>query len=251
MNLFSITSLLVSSFCILQAIFIFRTANNSVQRMWGIFNVSVALWSGGLFWVSISKSPSEAFFAWKATYLAGLSVTISFYHLAYRFCNLNKRKRLLAVNILAIVLALTVVSKYFIYEIKILFTDVLYNVATPAYTFFILTVLLVVLMSFLEIVKFSKITSGVKRIQALYFIYGFSLGWAGGITTFLPSWGILIYPTWHFSICLYILLMTYAIFKYQIMDIKILVSRLGIFVFVYSLVLGIPFGLEFWGKSGW
>jgi len=249
MNLFSVVSLLVSSFCFLQAIFIFYAANNSLQRIWGVFNVSVAFWAAGLLLVSISKSPAEAFIFWKVTYVAGLSVTTSFYHLAYRFCNLKRRGKICGVNILAISLALIVTSKYFIYEVKILFDGVFYNVATPAYTFFIVSVLSIVLMAFIEIAQFNKITSGIKKIQARYFIYGFGLGWVGGITTFLPSWGIMIYPNWHFSICLYILLMTYAIFKFQIMDVKILATRLGIFFLIYSLVLGIPFGLEAWSRK--
>ena len=75
------------------------------------------------------------------------------------------------------------------------------------------------------------------------------LGFIGGATTAPPAWGVYFYPFGHFFICIYAAISTYAIFKYKIMDISVAVTRLGVFVVVYSLVLGLPFGLVLWGKQ--
>ncbi len=45
--------------------------------------------------------------------------------------------------------------------------------------------------------------------------------------------------------CLYAAISTYAIFKYHLIDIRIAITRISIFVLVYSVVLGIPFALAF------
>jgi hypothetical protein len=92
-------------------------------------------------------------------------------------------------------------------------------------------------------------SSGLAALQAKYFFYAMVLGFSSGATASIPSWGINIYPAWHFFICIYAGISTYAIFKYHLMDIKVAFSRLGIFIFVYSVVLGIPFGSIIWGKE--
>ncbi len=69
----------------------------------------------------------------------------------------------------------------------------------------------------------------------------FLLGYRVQIPILMP-WGTYMFP---FSIVLF----AYAIVKYRLMDIKIAVTRIGIFVLVYSLILGIPFGITYWGKN--
>src|SRR5208283_20353 len=59
----------------------------------------------------------------------------------------------------------------------------------------------------------------------------------------LPAFGIMLYPVGQLGIGLYALISGYAILKYQLMDIKIAVTRLGILIGVYGLVLGAPFYL--------
>ncbi|MCM8797821.1 MAG: ATP-binding protein, partial [Candidatus Omnitrophica bacterium] len=42
---------------------------------------------------------------------------------------------------------------------------------------------------------------------------------------------------------------TYAILKYRLMDIKVAVTRAGLFILVYTLVLGLPFIIATWSKA--
>ena len=69
----------------------------------------------------------------------------------------------------------------------------------------------------------------------------------GGTFCFLPVFGIDIYPYGNLTVPLYPTIFTYAIFKYRLMDIKLVVTNISIFTLVYSLVLGIPFAIAF----GW
>ena len=57
-------------------------------------------------------------------------------------------------------------------------------------------------------------------------------------------------PLDDYILVVYFLIMAYAITKYRLLDINIALTRAGIFVFVYTLVLGIPFGLAGWGREG-
>jgi hypothetical protein len=44
--------------------------------------------------------------------------------------------------------------------------------------------------------------------------------------------------------------MSYAIIKYRLMDIKVAITRAGLFIAIYTFVLGIPFAIAIWSK-GW
>lgn len=74
-------------------------------------------------------------------------------------------------------------------------------------------------------------------------------GFGGGLNTAPAAWGFNVYPHGQILVCFYGIVATYAILKYQIMDIRVAATRFGILIVVYSLVLGIPFGIAIWGKS--
>ena len=141
-------------------------------------------------------------------------------------------------------------SDYFVSSTLYLYNSIYYHKATWLFNIWGLIFLWIAGSSFYELFEFIKITKGVEKIRALYLFWGMALGWVGGITTLLPPFNIKpIYPAWHFTICFYAVLMTYAVFKYQLLDIKIAVTRVGIFILVYTLILGIPYGFTYWGKD--
>jgi signal transduction histidine kinase len=62
-----------------------------------------------------------------------------------------------------------------------------------------------------------------------------SIGYLGGLTNFLPPFGINIYPHGNFLIPINSIIFTYAILKYQFLDITIVIKR----SLVYSLLIAI------------
>jgi len=90
-----------------------------------------------------------------------------------------------------------------------------------------------------------KTVSGVKKEQIKYVFLGVGLAYFCGGVTFLGVIGLNIYPYVMALVPLYVLIISYAIIKYQLMDIRVAITRAGIFIFVYSFILGVPFGLGF------
>ncbi len=86
---------------------------------------------------------------------------------------------------------------------------------------------------------------GIKRTQIRYFLSSTILGFVGGGTNFIAAYQFEIFPFGNFAIPLYSILLTYAILKYRLLDVSIIFTRTGIFIAVYSIVLGIPFALAF------
>jgi len=91
------------------------------------------------------------------------------------------------------------------------------------------------------LIKKYKISSGVKRDQIRYVLIGALLGFGGGATNYPLWYNIRILPVGNILVSLGIGIMAYAIVRYRLMDIRIVITRVGIFGVVYTLVLGLPF----------
>lgn len=86
----------------------------------------------------------------------------------------------------------------------------------------------------------------IKYMRIKYVLFGSIVGNIS-VIDFLGNYGINFPPVGFIFIFIYPFIFSYAILKYRLMDIAIAITRTGIFIAVYSLVLGIPFALAF----GW
>jgi len=73
------------------------------------------------------------------------------------------------------------------------------------------------------------------------------------IEDYLPTYGLNIYPFGYLAVIGSILIIAYAIVKHHLLDIKIAITRAGIFLVIYALVLGVPFwvGYTLLGRGIW
>jgi len=94
-----------------------------------------------------------------------------------------------------------------------------------------------------------KVSNGYKKHQIIYLIWAFIIGVLGGIIHFLAAY-IHKEPFPHdFVVIIYTLIVTYAIVKYRLMDIAVVITRTTIFLVTFSLVLGLPFLFVALGKD--
>jgi signal transduction histidine kinase len=90
---------------------------------------------------------------------------------------------------------------------------------------------------------------GVSRNQLVYVFAGTSIGFLGGSTNFLSWYRVPIPPYLNILVSFGVLIITYAIMRYRLLDIKIAVTRSGIFAMVYGTILAIPFLIGILGKA--
>ncbi len=81
-----------------------------------------------------------------------------------------------------------------------------------------------------------------------YVAWSLSFGVFGSID-FIANYGLHVYPFGWLFVDIYISIIAYTIIKYRLMDTSVIFTRTGIFIAVYSLVLGIPFALAFGGRE--
>ena len=83
------------------------------------------------------------------------------------------------------------------------------------------------------------------RNQMRYILIATAIGWVGGATNYILWYGIPIPPIGNILVSAYVGIAAYVIIKYRLMDVRLAVTRTGIFVLIYCVVIGIPAFLIF------
>jgi signal transduction histidine kinase len=94
-----------------------------------------------------------------------------------------------------------------------------------------------------------KHSKGLFKGQVRYVLLGTIIGFLGGLTNYFYWYRIGIPPVFSISISLGVSIITFGIIRHRLMDISVTITRTGIFVTLYTLVLGLPFVLATLGKS--
>ncbi len=242
LNVFSIVGLFLGATSLILALIILSNSFQRLHRIWALFNIAVAIWGAGIFWIGATKDYSNALFGWKIFILGIIFIAVFFYHVVYEFCGLKSPAFLLFLYFQgSVFLLVTFLGSRMTGSLIFLFHEFYYLKAGIMYSYFFTVWITIVSAGFFNLYKYIKCSSGLKRTQANYLFFCMLLGFMGGSTTALPAWGFNIYPFGHFVICLSDAVLTYAIFRYRLMDIRLALSNTVIFIGVYAFVLGIPF----------
>ena len=250
LNLFALGGLMLGIECYLLSYIILAFGTQKIHKIWALFNMAIGIWGIGTFVVGISKDQAIILWAWKIAYIGILLLPVFLYHTIYIFCGLEKKWFLSFVYIQGItILLLDLMSNLMFKPLIYVFNSIYYHKATLVYFLVFILWSILVCKCFYELYKYVNRVQGLRKIQALYLYWGTLIGFIGGASTVAPAFKINLYPFGYFIVCIYAAISTYAIFKYHLMDIRIAFTRFGVFIVVYSIVLGIPYGLAILGRD--
>jgi hypothetical protein len=246
LNAFSFAGLLLCFTCFGLAFICIKYGKAKVHKVWSLFNISVGLWGLGAFLIGSSSNTNSALINWKLAHIGGIFIPVCFYHTVSTFCNLKRTIIIRFAYLQGFFFLLILPTNLFISKLEYVFNSFYYTRSTGfLYPLFFIIWIGLVILGHYELIKYYKNAPVSKKNQIWYFFVGMLLGFSGGTTNFLPMFRINIYPYGNFTIPIYSLVVTYAIFRYRLMDISLVVTRTGIFVAVYSLILGLPFVIAY------
>ena len=232
----SICTGLISITCIFIACIFFIYGRNKIHKLWAIFNLNIAGWTIFITLASLSTSPENAYRFWIAAHAVAAFIAAIFYHCMMLFCHQKKSKLIRIAYVYATIgfLGTLFLSERLYNGTLFLFGSIHYLDANPIMfpVYMINWAFLVVIATF-RLYEFSKES---KTLDARILLTGCSIGFLGGLTTLLPMLGFhSYYPFTIIGVLFYAIINTYATFRHQIFELKIVYKT----SLVYSCLLAI------------
>ncbi len=242
MNYFSVAGILIFVTSLYFAILVFwKSKDNKVNKIWALFCLSVAIWGFGSFKIGQIHNPKEALFWWKVAHIGIIFIPVFFWHYISNFLKINKKIITIIVYIIGIYFViLDVFTNILISNMRWVFNSFYYDSPPKlAYYFFVIFFFWVIIYAHYKLIKNYQFVRQITKVRIKYFFIATSLGFVGGLTAFLPVFGKDFYPYLNFTVPLYPIIMTYAIVRHRLMDIK-LVLRKSTVLLLSLLTIFIP-----------
>ncbi|MCX7926550.1 MAG: hypothetical protein N2606_00190, partial [Candidatus Omnitrophica bacterium] len=238
---------------------LFKKRSLSCNKSFVLMCLSICLW---LFSYTVCYSTSSEKLAVNLARVACTAVVFvgtTFYHFIVSFLKVEKERKFvwLAYILSFIQLPIFLFTNYFISGVYRYFWGY-YSKAGLFHPFFLIFFfslcirgLYLLLQAFLS----QKKEMNPYRFNQIKYVFYASNVIVLGSIDFIPKYGIEIFPFGFFFILLYMLITAYAIIRYQLMDVRLAVTKGGLFSIIYAFVISVPFMLgykfAYWSQALW
>ncbi|MBU1519774.1 hypothetical protein KJ973_03745, partial [Patescibacteria group bacterium] len=260
MNLFALAGLLTGISNIIFGVFIYlKDRKIKVNQLFAVSFFAVAIWGFGGWKIGTIPYGQEilALFWWRIVHIGIIFIPIFFLHFTYVWLKIQSRLVVftsycfgfifLGLNIYDLLINTKVSTGLFINNISWVFNSFYWN-THPNFDFYLPFVFLwivAILFAHYKFLQAYKKSSGIKRVQIKYFLIACIISYAGGSTSFLLCFDINFYPIFNLTIPCYPALMTYAIVRYRLMDIKVVLRKSTVYIASLAVVLVLAMGIKY------
>jgi len=239
---FTIASLLTAIISFFLGIFVyFKNTKSAVNRSWLILSMCVSIWSFGIFALHNSPDKTHALFWVRFMYSGSIFISSAFLHLIFSASGINRyaryKKIIIATYSIGMIFFILNFTTLFVKGVSPRLNFKYYTdpgILFPAYGLFYLSNLV---YAFYKLITVFPRVSAVKRNQLKYILAASVVGFGGGMSTFLPLFGVKIFPFGYFITPFYPLIVSYAIVKHRLMDIDIVIKKGMVYAYLSFSVL--------------
>ncbi len=230
-SFFAFSGLLNFIISILLAILIyFKGGKKLTNKIFALDAFSVAFWSFAYFFWQISIGESSALFWSRILMVGAIFIPIFYFHFIVSFLNLVEKykKALYGGYILSVLFLISNFTPYFVKSVEFE-SDLSLFWPKPGifyHPFLLMFAVLVCYGWYLLIKTLRGTTEKIKKQQIKYLLLGTGIGFIGGSTNYFLWYGIPILPYLNITVSIYVLLTTFAIFRYHLFEIRIILTEL-------------------------
>ncbi|MFA5976468.1 MAG: histidine kinase N-terminal 7TM domain-containing protein, partial [Elusimicrobiota bacterium] len=245
MNVFS-DSLIVSAFLSLSLAFfvLAQGVQKRLNRSWFLACLGGSVWCFGLGMCVRSTDVAHAILWQKIFYSGVIVLAVAFLHFVGIFLNRSFHKAIWS----ALAVAVPLMMLNWMGRLALVAPAGPFNFYTvPLPPFYVYTVFFFVVICYSQWQLFlsCRAASGKRRNQILYVLVGMLISFSGGATTFPLIFGWNVFPFGIFVIPVYVLSVSYAIVRHQLMDINVIIRKTAIYSLVTGLLAGLYFAMAF------
>jgi len=216
-----------------------------INKIFLLFSFSISSWSICLFFNTIASTASAALLWVKCLHGFALGIPAFFFLLTIAITQ-NQRKVHRIFYVVALLILVNVAIAF-----SSAFVGVSYNpgfgffVAVPQklYPVHLATFFSLAVCAFWVLIRGYIQANSSRKLQLRYFLLASLIGSLGGVTNYFINYRIKIFPVYplgNYTIILYTLITMYAIVRYRLLDINLVITRATVFMIVYAAVLGVP-----------
>jgi len=249
MNIFAISGFINGISALIFGLIVYlKNPKQLANKTFGLMTFALAIWAFGYgFWL-LTQDKELALFWTRILSVGSTFIPIFFLHWIFALLNLQKKKKLILIfgYILTLIfLSFTFTPLYVKNVIPRLFflwwpePGVVYNF------YLIFGYLGIVGYGGYELIKTYRSTKGYLREQIKYILLAMFVGFGGGATNFPLWYGIPLLPYGNFLVFLYPFILSYAILKYRLMDIRFVLGRGAIYTLSLITIIALAFLLAF------
>lgn len=223
----------------------FKKRQIAVNKRFCIFLLAVAFWSYSYFIWQISTSEESALLWCRMLMRGSIFIPITFAHFVAVWLNLYKENK--KIIIWGYICSLV----FFIFDFTPLFVKEVFPVLSFRYwpragvlylPFLFFWFGYVVYSWYLLVMSYQKST-GIKRNQIQYILIGTIIGFLGGATNYPLWYNIPVLPFGNVFVALAVAIIAYAIIRYRLMDIEIVINKTVLFAFLIGSIFGLHLGI--------
>jgi len=213
---------------------------SNLYKVFSAYSFSIALWS---FCVAkhVPTLTGEVAIWWgRFLHLGAILIPVFFLHFICIFLGISAQKKLKVVYLIATIFI------FFNFLSNLLINGIVYKSSycypKPAmlYPLFFVFFASCITYGLYQLYIAYRKSSGIKQNQLKYLFWASLVGYFGGMDNFLITIDIELsplYPFGAYAIPIYVVLTTYAIVKYQLMDINIVIKKGTVYTYLSFLVL--------------
>ncbi len=227
---------------ILGVAYLIKVPERKLRYTTFLANLSIAVFSLGYLLWQLSDDAVSAHYWFRILTLGIILINTIFLHFVFVFTGIEKRKKIE-------IIVYYCISAFFIF---LNFNSMLYTEVEPRHglgywptptNYFHLYLTYwwwQCIYGYGWLIHSLRNSKGFVREQKKYLALGLAVAFIGGASNWPMWYGINFPPYLNILISLYVLLSAYAVIKYRLMDIKIVLTRAGIFLILYTFILGLP-----------
>lgn len=202
---------------------------NKVNKLMALLCLSVAVWAISWGFAALAREKTLALFLNKMLDFGAAFIPILFLHWILVLLGIEKNNKNKVVLILGYLLsAFFAISIFTSYFVSVKPKPYFFYYADPGILhpfYLILCYFGLTAYALYNLLKWYKQTSGYKRAQIKYVLTGALLGFGGGATNYFLFYNIPIPPIGNPLVAVGFGFFTYAIIRYRLMDIKVVLGR--------------------------
>ena len=244
MGFYALTALINGCVAAVLGFFVyFKNRERIINKTFGAFCFFVAVWSFAYFFWQISTTQETALF-WSRALMAGaIFITICYFHFILELLNkAREKKRILVIGYLLFFFFFLVnFTPFFVAGVSQKLTFQFWPDAGILYLPFLLIWFFYAFYAVYLLLQAHSVFTGVAKNQIKYILIGTIVGYLGGATNY-PLWfDVPVAPIGNWTAAFYLAVVAYAIVKYRLLDIRLVLSKGAVYIFSFVSVIAFAF----------